>query len=92
MTLPLTPAQFIALKGALATAQGVTLTQTSATATAGTLQTHDVLLDYTYDGTANLGVLVVKKLSLAAKFAPESVIEAHITEMFQNYVQGATNG
>jgi hypothetical protein len=90
MILPLTPAQFLALKGALATAQGVTLTQTSATA--GTLRTSDVLLDYTYDGTASLGVLVVKKFSLAAKFAPESVIDSHISEMFNQYVQGATNG
>jgi len=85
MILHLTPDQFSSVKGALSVAPGLTLTM--ANENTGTLTTPDVELACDYDGVSAINVTVVKRRSLAAKFAPESVIDEHIADMFNQYLQ-----
>jgi hypothetical protein len=85
MTLPLTPAQFAALKQALSTAPNVSLTTLSDTT--GMLTTQGVTLGYSYDGS-NLAVTIQAKHGIAA-FAPDSVIYDEIDKLMQNYVAAA---
>lgn len=53
----------------------------------GTLVTSDVTLACSYDGSSTLFVTVTGKHSLAAKFAPESVIEKHVAELLNQFLQ-----
>ena len=90
MTLPLTPAQFAALKAAIEVDSSVTLAAQAGNVNAGTLTTPDAVLAYTYDGQGILTVVVTKRRSLAAKLAPEAMIEKHIADEFNDYIQGDT--
>jgi hypothetical protein len=53
--------------------------------TSGVITSHDVVVEFSYDPTGErLNIAVGKRLSLAAKVAPQQVIEAHILELIHN--------
>jgi len=84
MNFPCTPSQFAALETAIRADSAVRLELT--TPTSGMLTTNDVTLEFCYDGQA-LTATVTAKHSLAAKFAPTSVIENRIAESFAQWIE-----
>jgi hypothetical protein len=85
MNFPCTPSQFAALETAIRADSAVRLEL--ATPTSGMLTTNDVSLDFSYDGAALLTASVTAKHSLAAKLAPESVIEERIAQSFAQWIE-----
>lgn len=84
MILSLTWEQFAKLQSALSQAPGVKLEITSASE--GVLTTSDVELGLSYNGSSELTVTVLKKLSIKAKMATESIIESKVTAMFDQFL------
>lgn len=82
--LPISPARYEILKQELVNA-GVSLSMSDNDH--GTLVTKDVTLACVYDGVGLLDVSITAKHSWEARFASNSMIESHIAEMFQKYIQ-----
>lgn len=82
MAVSLTLSQFNGLRKQLVDYKGSDIKSHAETGDfTGVVTTKDVVLDYYYDATKQLLNLAVgKRLSLAAKIAPEQVIIAHATE------------
>lgn len=82
--ITLTQDQYNALCAALEKSTEVTV-KFGADNNAGTLVTSDVNLQFSYSPNT-LIVDILQKKSLAAKFAPDSVIYSHINELLQGFI------
>ncbi len=88
MRYVMTLGQFLFLKQEATKNEGVTsIAETDATD--GSINTHDVMVSYHYDGVA-LQFNVVKKYTLAAKIASDSFIEKHVDSIIADVLATAT--
>lgn len=84
--ITLTQTQFDKLKFALAQSNEVTVT--SSTDVVGVLTTDDVDLSYSFLAASNLlSISILKRHSLAAKLASESIIYSHVDDMLNPFIK-----